>query len=115
MKIQLHPMAALPGQPDDAISVSGDVLTHNGRTFDLSPIEEGGEANPTGPHPFVGPITRQGGVIHVGVRYAYDTATAEPNQPANPAYWVLEITEGDVADLVVRRSEPEAIDPEVQQ
>lgn len=110
MKIQLHPMAALPGQPTDTISVSGDVLTHNGVTFDLSPIEEGGVANPTGEHPFVGPITRQGGVIHVGVRYAYDTSTAEPNQPTDSAQWLVDITGGEVPDPVVRRPEP--TDPE---
>ena len=107
MKIQLHPIAALPGQPGDTISVSGDVLTHNGETFDLSPIEEGGEANPTGEHPFVGPITRQDGVIRVGVRYAYDTSTAEPNQPADPAHWLVEITGGAVPDPVARKPESE--------
>ena len=30
MQITLHPIAALPGQADDTVSVSGDTITHNG-------------------------------------------------------------------------------------
>lgn len=102
MKITLHPCAALPGAPDDAVSVSGETITVNGTAYDLSSVPEGGEAEAQGDHPFAGPITRTGGVLTVPLVYRYSTATAEPNQPTDPAHWIVDITSGALPDKIAR-------------
>jgi len=104
MKIYIFPIAAIPGHEDDNVSLSGDILTHNGRAFDLSAVPEGGSADPDGDHPFVGPITRTDGVLHLGLRMTYDTATAEPIQPVDPAHWLVDVADGPVPDRVVRKA-----------
>ena len=67
-------------------------------------MPEGGEAVPEGDdHPFVGPITRTGGVIHLGLRLAYDTGTALPGQPTEPAHWSIPLTSGALPDPITRK------------
>ncbi|RVV99693.1 hypothetical protein EKE94_03150 [Mesobaculum littorinae] len=107
MHIDLHIIAGLPGQPDDTASVAGDVLTHNGTAYDLSAVPEGGSGTLEGDHPFVGPITREGGVLRLGLRLTYDAARAEADQPADPAHWRVEVTEGPVPDRVIRKTTEE--------
>ena len=88
MILTLSPQFGLPGQPETALSVAGDVLTIDGAAFDLSPVPDRGEGWPEGDHPFVGPIRRIGGVIHatVIVRLGDDAA---PDQPTDPAHWTV--------------------------
>lgn len=86
---------------DTTASVSGDVLTVDGVAYDLSGVPEGGEARPTGDHPFSGPITRTDGVLHLAIIWHFDAATAEPDQGAQ--YPVLTVTSGDVPDPVKRK------------
>ena len=105
MQISLSPQAGLPGMPDDAVSVSGDTITVNDAAFDLSGILEGGTGKPQGDHPFTGPITRNGGVLHVPLLYRYDTATAEPMQSRDPADWVVFLDSGNLADPIARKPE----------
>jgi hypothetical protein len=77
--------------------------------YDLSPVPEGGLAEPEGEHPFVGEITREGGVIHATVRVSLDD-TAAPHQPVDPAHWILEGAEGPVELPIIRIPEPEEED-----
>lgn len=86
MKITIHPIAALPGHPDDTVEVDGDTITVNGVDYDLSAIPEGGEATAEGEHPFAGPIRREGGELHLGLIYHYSTSTAEPDQGDTPPW-----------------------------
>jgi len=104
MHLILTPIRGLPGQPETVLSVAGDVLTVDGQPFDLSPVPEGGEAVPEGPaHPFVGPITRAGGVVHATIRVVLDD-TAAPDQPVSP--WTVVATSGDVLIPADRIEEP---------
>ena len=97
--------------PETQASVAGELITVNGVEYDLAPIPEGGEARPTGDHPFMGPMTRTEGVLRVSLFWFYDTATAEPSQgPERP---VLTITSGDVPDPVKRKPVIEEIEDEL--
>ena len=109
MNLTLSPQRGLFGQLETTISVSGDTIIVDGTTFDLSAVPDGGEATPEGVHPFVGTITRQGGVIHATVRIRLD-GTAEREQPSDPAHWILEGAEGPVELPIIRIPEPEEED-----
>ena len=100
MKITVHLSAALPGQPDTTMSVSGDVASVSGVAYDLSGVPEGGSAVPGGDHPFVGTIKRVGGQIEVSVLWSYDPATASPDQGSEHPVFVT--TSGAVPDPVQR-------------
>lgn len=106
MKLTLSPMRGLPGQPETAISVSGETITVDGTPYDLSAVPEGGEATAQGDeHPFVGPITRAGGEIVCTVRVVLGDDAA-PDQPTDPAVWTVRATDGPVAIPSVRKPEP---------
>jgi hypothetical protein len=95
MILILSPSRGLPGHPETALSVAGDVLTVDGIAFDLAQVPEGGEATASGEHPFAGPIRRQGGVLQVPVRVLLDDSAA-PHQPADPAHWTIRAGDGAV-------------------
>ncbi|MBN8294546.1 hypothetical protein JI664_21415 [Rhodobacter sp. NTK016B] len=79
---------------ETVLSVAGDVLTIDGVAYDLAPVPEGGRATPApGDHPFIGPITREGGVIQATIRVVLDD-TAAPDQPASP--WAVTVASGPV-------------------
>ncbi len=99
MKLTLSPIMGLPGQPDTAASVAGDVLTVNGVAYDLTAIPEGAEATPEGDHAFIGNITRTGGEISATVVWAYGAGAA--NQPTSLAHWVVTVTDGPVPSPIV--------------
>lgn len=82
MKLTVHLAAGLPGADETTASVAGDVLTVSGIAYDLSAVPEGGRAEPQGNHPFIAPITREGGVIHAALAWRYDGAAADPDQGA---------------------------------
>ena len=92
MKLTLSPIVGLPGQPETTIHVAGDIVTIDGTPYDLSPVPEGGEATAEG-GPFVGKITRVGGVIHATL-LARLGDTAADDQPDSP--WIIESATGDV-------------------
>ena len=99
MKITLSPQAGLPGQSEMTISVAGDTITIDGKPYDVSPVPEGGEATAED-SPFVGKITRVGGVIHCTVRVRLGD-TAADDQPDSP--WVIETADGDIAIPAIRK------------
>jgi hypothetical protein len=104
MHLTLSPQVGLPGQPEMTIHVAGDVITVDGVEFDLSPVPEGGEAWPEGAHPFAGPITRAGGVLHLTL-VARLGDTAADDQPDSP--WIIEDASGDVTIPAARREAAE--------
>lgn len=106
MHITLSPIRGLPGQPETAISVSGDTITVDGTPYDLSSVPEGGEATPEGDHPFVGTITRSAGVIvcTVCVKLGDD---AKQSQPVDLTHWTITNANGAVTIPVVRKPELE--------
>lgn len=107
MKITLSPVRGRPGEPETGISVGGDRITVGGTEYDLSPVPEGGEAMPQGDdHPFSGKIIRQGGIIHCTVRVLLGDG-AEPDQPTDPAHWIMDVSLGPVVIPAIRKAAPE--------
>ena len=100
MHLKLSPQMGLPGQPEMTVHVAGDVITADGTPYDLSEIPEGGEGWPEGDSPFIGPITRSGGVIHCTVLVRLGD-TAADDQPSGP--WVIEDALGDVSIPAARK------------
>lgn len=92
MHLKLSPQMGLPGQPEMTVHVAGDVITIDGTPYDLSAIPEGGEGWPEGDSPFIGPITRSGGVLTVTIIARLgDNAASVQDGP-----WVIEDALGDV-------------------
>jgi len=109
MQITLSTTRGLPGQPETQISVSGDTITVDGTTYDLSAVPEGGEATPQGDnHPFSGTITRDGGSIHCTVRVMLGD-TAANDQPTDPAHWIINAGDVEVTIPATRKPEPEEL------
>jgi hypothetical protein len=109
MHLTLSPQRGLPGAPETTVAVAGETVTVDGVTYDLSAVPEDGLAEPEGEHPFVGAITRQGGIIHATVRVALGD-TAATSQPVNPAHWIVPEAEGAIEIPALRRAEPEEED-----
>jgi hypothetical protein len=104
MHLTLSPVRGLPGQAETTLAVAGDVLTADGIAFDLSSVPEGGQALPQGEdHPFIGPITRDGGTIRARLRVVLGD-DAEADQPTDPQFWVIAEANGAVDLPVMRRS-----------
>lgn len=103
MNITLSPMRGLPGQAETLLSVAGDVLTVDNMAYDLSAVPEGGLATAEGnAHPFVGPITRTGGLIFCAVQVALDD-TADTDQPCDPLNWIVDCVAGSVTIPATRK------------
>lgn len=103
MQIIIHPCAALPGEQDDIVTVSGDTITINDFPYDLSAVPDGGEATAEGDHPFAGLIRREDGELIVPLIVRYDSTTAEPDQPRDWSHWTVTLTGGALPDRVVRK------------
>ena len=99
MKLTLTPTVGLPGQPETTLHVAGDIITVDDAPYDLSPVPEGGEATAED-SPFVGKITRVGGVIHCTIKVRLGD-TAASDQPDSP--WVIEAADGDVEIPAARK------------
>lgn len=110
MIVTIRPIANLPGQPDDEVSVAGDVLTVNGVEYDMSPLQEGDEArferetDDEPECPIAGHVRRLGGEIHLHLQFRYATSTAMPDQPQELA--TVSIASGPLPDPVLRRPPP---------
>lgn len=97
-KIELSPIAS---NKDTSIGANGDVLTIDGVDIDFAPLGEGEQCDTE--LPLIGKAKRVDGIVSVSVLYHYDTATAEANQSTNAADYIVELTSGDLADVIVRR------------
>jgi hypothetical protein len=103
MHLTLTPQAGLPGEPETTIQVRGDVLTVDGTAYDLSEVPKGGEGWPEGDgHPFVGPVTRKGGVLAATIVVRLGD-TAAHDQPDSP--WVVPDARGKVKIPAARKTE----------
>jgi hypothetical protein len=95
-------------RPELPWMVAGDTLTIGGDTYDFSAVPDGGSVDvpppPGGEHRFVGPVRREGGVLHLTAIYHIDD-TAETDQPGTP--WVLDVADGAVVPPVLRRPAPQ--------
>jgi len=79
------------------VSISGLVLTVDGKEIDLSVIPEGGQAEAEDDSPLVGIVTRE----EVTIRYEYDGSLAEPNQSTELSDYVLEVTDGVMPSPII--------------
>ena len=102
MHLTLSPRVPHAYEPwvDSTIHVTGDTITIDGTSYDLSPVPEGGEGWPEGDSPFIGPITRSGGVIHCTVLVLLGD-TAADDQPDSP--WVIEDADGEITIPAARK------------
>ena len=100
MRIKLSPKAVRETTNAPAITLSGLTLTVGEQTIDLGVIPNGGQAEADDNSPLIGIVTRDEATI----RYPYSTDIYEPNQPANPADYEFQITEGAVPCPLVKRS-----------
>jgi hypothetical protein len=98
MKLILSPIAS---DHTTSVSIDGLVLTIDGTPIDLSVIPEGGQAEPKGDSPFVGPVIREQATI----QYHYDSALAEPNQSTDWADYTFEIESGEVPSPIIWKPE----------
>ena len=100
MRITLSPYASLPNQEADTPpSVSGEVLSYRGQSYDLSQLPEG--ATVEAESPFCRTISRINGVVHVKLEYIYDSLTAEDDQSHDWADFTFEVTDGQCPDPIV--------------
>ena len=103
MHLTLSPQRGLPGQSQMTIHVAGDTITIDGMPYDLGAVPEGGEGWPDGESPFIAPIRRIDGVIHVQIIARLgDTAARDQGGP-----WVIENASGDVLIPASHNAEPE--------
>ena len=99
MKITLSPTATLPNQlPDTPPSVSGEILSYRGQSYDLSQLPDG--ATVEAESPFRGSISRNAGVVHVKLEYIYDSVAAEDDQSHDWADFTFEVTDGQCPDPI---------------
>lgn len=96
-KIQLSPIAS---DHDTAITIDGFNLTYDGVTTDFSVIPTDGQADAIGPA--VGTIINDGGDILVTLECHYNSATAVKNQSADLVDYYVEVTAGEVPDVIER-------------
>lgn len=101
MKITLSPIAS--STDDTPPSVSQDIITYRGESYDLSQLPDGGEVEAE--VPFVGKIKRIDGVVHITLQYQYDTTTAEPMQSTDINDYIFDVTSGD-CPCPIKRKEP---------
>ena len=106
MQLTLVPQMGLPGQPESALHVVGDVITIDGAPYDLSAIPEGGEGE-WPDSPFIGPIRRIGGVIEATVLVRLGD-TAADCQSCDPAHWVIPNASGTVTIPAARKPQEAA-------
>jgi hypothetical protein len=99
MHLTLSPTMGLPHQPETTLHVAGDILTIDGTEYDLSPVPEGGEGR-VDDSPFLGPITRENGVLRCTVRVVLGQ-TAADDQPPHP--WVIAKALGVVEIPAIRK------------
>ena len=105
MHLTLSPIRGLPGQPETALHVMGNVLTIDGTPHDLSLVTEDGECE-WPDSPIIGRITRKGRALHLAVQVVPGD-DAMNDQPTNPAHWVIANASGHVVIPAQRKPEPE--------
>jgi hypothetical protein len=100
-KIELVPIAA---SFDSVITVKGKVITIDGAAVDLSPLADGDQCEAE--RPIVGTVKNVGGVYSLAVEFRYNSATAEPEQSADPRDYVVLVSKGQIPDVIKRRPIP---------
>lgn len=100
MKLRLELIAGTHDRAETVANVTGDIITVNGVSYDLSATPEGDEAYPEGEHPFKGPIRRVSGQIEAAIFWFYDDRSAEPVQSSTPVE--ITILSGEIPDPVTR-------------
>ena len=101
MKIKLD---AIENPIDDTPpTVSGDVLTYRGESYDLLQLPNGAEVEAE--TPFTDKIKRSvDGELSVSLQYFYTTQTAEANQSMNINDYIFDVIDGDCPCPIKRKA-----------
>lgn len=100
-KIKLSPIAS---DHDTTIMVDNDTITWEGNNpMDFSVIPTGGDAE--GVYPAIGRVYNNNDTIELTLAYCYDVSTASAIQPIDEAHYMVEITSGQVPDVIIREED----------
>jgi hypothetical protein len=103
MKLILSPIAC--PTDDTPPTITSDVITYRGQSYDFSPLPEGGEIEVGSP--FVGAVTRVNGVIHATLEYKYNWDTSEDFQSTDWADYTFTVVSGVCPCPIKRKPLPE--------
>ena len=103
MKIRLDAIESGINEIDDTPpTVSGDVLTYRGESYDLSQLSNGSEVEAE--TPFIGKIKRSAdGELSVPLQYFYTTQTAGPHQSMNINDYIFDVVDGECPCPIKRK------------
>lgn len=101
-KLILSPQAC--PTDDTPPTVTGDVITYRGQSYDFSPLPEGGEIEVGSP--FIGAVTRVSGVICATLEYRYNWDTSESYQSTNWDDYTFVVTAGICPCPIKRKPKP---------
>lgn len=105
MKIQLWLKGSF-GDSDLSPSVDGDIFTYRGKVYDFSPLPEGAEI-PVG-SPFLAPVKRKDGKIHVEIEYFYNLANSADDQVSTLEDCNFDVISGQCPCPIIPRPKPAA-------
>ena len=103
MKIKLDAIESGINKVDDnPPTVSGEVLTYRGESYDLSQLPNGAEVEAE--TPFTDKIKRSvDGELSVSLQYFYTTQTAEANQSMNINDYIFDVIDGECPCPIKRK------------
>ena len=103
MKIKLDAIESGINKVDDnPPTVSGEVLTYRGESYDLSQLPNGAEVEADAP--FTDKIKRSvDGELSVSLQYFYTTQTAEANQSTNINDYIFDVIDGECPCPIKRK------------
>lgn len=105
MNLTLIPQFGADGDSEITLHVAGDVITIDGSPYDLGAVPAGGEGWSEGESPFMAPVPRQDGVLHVTIiaRLGHDAA------PDQDGPWMIEGAAGAVVIPAQRMEDIEGV------
>ena len=105
MKLILSPIAY--PTDDTPPTITGDVITYRGQSYDFSPLPEGGEIEVGSP--FVGAVTRVSGAIHATLEYRYNWDTSDDFQSTDWDDYTFTVVSGVCPCPIKRKPEWEVV------
>lgn len=106
MRIQLSPQGAFDAGDASPI-VDGDTLLYRDQLYDFSPLAEGATIEIGSP--FLVPVRRADGVVHVTLEYIYNLTESADNQARNHDEYRFDVLSGKCPCPIIPRIKPEPV------